>query len=104
MVNIFLNTGYTDAPFNEPDNYYENGWTLLHGGEGIVLSIDLTGVANLDHVTNIGFNVGSNMGVTGANWPSNPDIFHVSIVPVPAAFILGLLGLGAAGIKMRKYA
>jgi hypothetical protein len=27
-----------------------------------------------------------------------------TIVPVPAAFLLGLLGMGAAGLKLRKYA
>jgi hypothetical protein len=36
--------------------------------------------------------------------PSNPDIFHVSVVPVPAAVLLGILGLGVAGLKLRKHA
>jgi hypothetical protein len=30
--------------------------------------------------------------------------YNPNVVPVPAAVILGLLGLGAAGIKLRKYA
>jgi hypothetical protein len=29
---------------------------------------------------------------------------YSSVVPVPGAFLLGLLGLGAAGMKLRKYA
>lgn len=32
------------------------------------------------------------------------DDFHTSIVPVPAAVLLGILGLGVAGLKLRKYA
>ena len=29
--------------------------------------------------------------------------FHISAVPAPAAILLGLLGFGAAGLKLRKY-
>jgi hypothetical protein len=36
--------------------------------------------------------------------PSNPDVFHVSVVPAPAAVLLGILGLGVAGLKLRKHA
>jgi hypothetical protein len=32
------------------------------------------------------------------------DNFHISVVPVPAAFILGMLGLSAAGIRLRRFA
>jgi len=32
------------------------------------------------------------------------DNFHVSVVPIPAALILGLLGMGAAGLKLRRFA
>jgi hypothetical protein len=35
---------------------------------------------------------------------SEPDYFHTSVVPVPAAVILGILGMGVAGLKLRKYA
>ena len=35
---------------------------------------------------------------------SFPDNFHTSVVPVPGAVILGILGLGVVGIKLRKYA
>jgi hypothetical protein len=36
--------------------------------------------------------------------PSNPDYYHVSVVPVPlpGALLLGMLGLGAAGMKLRR--
>jgi hypothetical protein len=32
------------------------------------------------------------------------DNFHISVVPLPAAVILGMLGLGAAGIRLRRFA
>ena len=103
LVNIYLNTGYTDPPWNHPNNWYDNGWTVLNPHSSVTLSIDLTSVANLGYVTNIGFQIGSNMTGSGG-YPSNPDVFHVSIVPVPAAVLLGILGLGVAGLKLRKYA
>ena len=104
-VNIFMNTGYTDALFNEDDNFYENGWTPLNPGQVKVLQIDFVaaGVENLDHVTNIGFAVAGNMTNLDGN-PSDPDVFHVSVVPVPGAILLGMLGLGAVGLKLRKFA
>ena len=43
-------------------------------------------------------------------WYSNEDVIaegddiYATITPVPGAFLLGVLGLGAAGIKLRKYA
>jgi choice-of-anchor C domain-containing protein len=37
-----------------------------------------------------------------AGW--GPALDNVSVVPVPAAVLLGLLGLSAAGLKLRKFA
>lgn len=33
----------------------------------------------------------------------NVDTYENAVVPVPAAVLLGMLGLGAAGLKLRKY-
>jgi len=32
-----------------------------------------------------------------------PDISHMSVVPLPGAVLLGLLGLSAAGIRLRRF-
>jgi len=48
-------------------------------------------------VTEFGFEI-NYMGTRGS------DNFHISVVPVPAAVLLGMLGLGAAGIRLRKFA
>ena len=38
-------------------------------------------------------------------WPSITDTFHVSIAaaPIPAAALLGMLGLVTAGMKLRRF-
>jgi len=38
------------------------------------------------------------------NFPSHGEWSHVTVTPVPAAVILGVLGLGIASLKLRKYA
>jgi hypothetical protein len=87
---------------------YTSDWTEVAIGNSAVLQLSLAGVSDLTHVTGIGFDLGGTMnggaigGVPGN--PSNPDDFHVSVVPVPAALILGLLGMGAAGLKLRRFA
>jgi hypothetical protein len=48
-------------------------------------------------VTAFGFEVDYPAG-TGS------DNFHLSVVPIPAALILGLLGMGVAGLKLRRFA
>ncbi len=107
LVNLYMNTGWTDGPWSEADQFTENGWTEIVPGQTVTLVLDFSdlGVNFTNHVTNFGFQVGGNMTnpFVSPN-PSNPDNFHITAVPVPGAILLGILGLSAAGIKLRRFA
>jgi hypothetical protein len=106
-VNIYFNTGWTDAPYNQPNNFYENGWTELLPGVSTTLSIDfdVANPINLNHVTNIGFIVGANLEdypYANPNNPSNPDAYHIDVSQIPEPATMCLLGLGAVALRRRK--
>ena len=75
-------------------------WVELVPGEGTWLELTFSEAA----LTTFGIDVMLDTGDGSNDYPSEPDFFHVSVVPVPGAVLLGILGLGAVGIKLRKYA
>ncbi len=79
-----------------------SSWTQLTSDTMTTLIVNL-GVNNINFatVTAIGFDI---QWDTTLNQGRKGDIFSTSVVPVPAAVLLGILGLGVVGWKLRKYA
>ncbi|MGE5294902.1 MAG: hypothetical protein ACM3VT_08730, partial [Solirubrobacterales bacterium] len=89
-------------------NGYTGNWQRLYPPE--LSTDDLLRVADLEipfegeeDLTKFGFDVLLNTG-SECYWPSMTDTVHVSVLPtpVPAAALLALLGLGTAGMRLRK--
>jgi len=57
-----------------------------------VNDLDLTTIADLGFMLQLDF----------STLDGGSDVFHTSVVPVPGAVLLGMLGLSAAGLKLRK--
>lgn len=125
MVGLYLNTGWTDPGYDETDRYYQEtkDLTWVNPGSTVTLTMDfnsadywngsswVTGqtVANLNHVSDIGLIVGTNI----VNSTDDVDAYHalsgsgidVNVVPIPAALWLlgsGLIGLIGIRRKMTK--
>jgi hypothetical protein len=88
--------------------YYESpNWTPLIAGTQATLTLAFGEDVNFEDLIDIGFIIQFNKNTTGLvnGEPSNiGDDFHTSVVPVPGAVLLGLIGLCAAGLKLRKFA
>jgi hypothetical protein len=78
--------------------YESASWTAVAKQASTVLTLNQA--FNTSNVLDIGIKI---QGTFGSGSPSDPDFFHTSVVPVHGAAILGLLGLGAAGLKLRRY-
>lgn len=72
---------------------HTSGWIALGSNSQTFLTVPSVDFSTL---SGLGFEV------KGERFPA--DNFNVSVVPVPAALILGLLGMGAAGLKLRRFA
>jgi hypothetical protein len=63
LVNLYINTGYTDFPWYDAgrDTYTENEWTLVRAGKTQKVTLDLVGIPNLNEVSNVGFQVANSV-------------------------------------------
>ena len=93
---------------NDNDDYYQyTAWYSTVGGPAAIVQ-----GAALDLAAGTAGSV--SVGIAGAPTyfgftldyigGSSSDDFHTSVVPVPGAILLGLLGLSAAGLKLRRFA
>jgi len=76
-----------------------SGYVSVGVGGATGLSVATTG-----DISEIGFYVRANFWPDDPLGPSSPDTFRVSAVPVPGAVLLGILGLTAAGVRLRRFA
>lgn len=82
--------------------YSTDNATTIVSGTPLQLAQDTTGSVSVVMGQVAPTHFGFTIQLTDAD--SVPDYFHTSVVPVPGAVLLGVLGLGAAGIRLRKRA
>ena len=92
----------TDVSLTENTTYWF-GMGLIDSSEGILWSNS--------ELIGIGYNDAESLNGTFDNWTHNSNPYndcafelHGNVVPVPGAFLLGMLGLSVAGMKLRKHA
>lgn len=94
------NQGWNYRTFVTTSTTYYSPWGLLAADTTGAFTTALMPETDFSTLTGIGFEIkwiysaGDSIG----------DTFHTSVVPVPGAILLGMLGLSVAGIKLRKFA
>jgi len=129
MFNVYMNIGYTDPGWDDVDYYVQGNWTSIGVGETATILLDftncefwmtpysggspsgatqnltgqnITSLGLLDHVSNIGINVGGDMPVGPEDYTFE---FKVAPVPEPSTVLLigiGLVGLAGYGFRKRN--
>jgi hypothetical protein len=107
MANIFINTGWTDDPWNQADQYAQNTWTWINPGKVETLYLDFSnaddGFGNWGQVNNLGY-----VSALGVNFYVNNGgdyLADVDPIPEPTTMLLmasGLIGLVGYAVVRRK--
>ena len=117
MVNLFMNTGWTDQ--GEPNLYAQNEWTWILPGESVILDLDFSNaqlwggednhngdwgaITNLHHVSALGFNIGSNMPGADYSFPAGYEgQVCIDTVPEPLTMLGVFMGIGGLAGYIRK--
>ena len=82
-------------------NYLSSNWTALDPGIQSTLFLDFGGDVNFDTLTDIGYLIQFNKLTTGLNINTSDD-YHTSVVPVPGALLLSLIGLGTLRMRFSR--
>lgn len=107
MVNLYMYTGWVGI--GESNTFSQNGWVMILPGASATVAMDFAtdgpnggAIPFLNHVSNIGFQIGATMDSVNPN-PSTNDAFHISVSPIPEPATLMILGLGSLGLlRLRK--
>jgi len=76
-------------------SYRSPAWTSLAQDTDTHLTLSFGAALAFSGLKDIGFQIRA---------AQDTDVFHASVIPVCGAILLGMLGLGAVGLKLRKYA
>jgi hypothetical protein len=94
-----LNGDVTEILLLEGGTAYGDGVLEIYGGSG---SFTFTPPDGDQYYLNLVIDTVT-LPSNNGNYPSWGEFTDVSVVPVPGAVLLGILGLGAAGLKLRKF-
>lgn len=84
-------------------NFTHTGWPTFNDGGGLISFVDSVWGTSTDLPTTYPIYSGATTVHGVHDFFDGPNM-EFEVVPIPGAFLLGILGLSAAGIKLHKFA